>query len=585
MLSVADLQDRAAIFTLVSGKLDQEHSFGGWEGLWESLLDCLDEYEEINEDGVRRHLQEQREAARHRRETENSKNNYTGASAEYSAQRASKTTDEQDFTNALMSIVANCDPTSASSLDTAIQDAKASDGLPFENTNRLFEELRKICPYDKRVNFLEALCEAAELEFDRALDFIIECIEDWGTSSAHVKNSGAGLIKKLFAFKGSELFELRYSGIPRQINRLSKLSGDQKFVLQTVLETIAKERLELEGDEWLQLATSLSRHADPSTALTAFEDFLAGPSAKVGDEIGEGAYRADFAGKSDEGDVFADIIWHLLGDSDAFVRWNAARSLKGMLDVGLIQDVGRLLDRFDTEKNPSLASEEHHFSFLNAQQWLLMGLSRAALHHSEALNPLKTRIAALAKQPNSHVLNKLHIARCLKNIESGEPMSPELAQLWEEVLTPPHGIVERDGWPENKVRRFDFGFEHDFKEYKISSLAELFWISNNEASDLVAEEVKKRWPGTNSMSDFPGRFRYRGDERFETYREHIQRHARLHAATTLVKTKPVVRRSYDWEGLDPWQSFIESGDVSFKDGSWLSDHKDCVPAQAREHLL
>ena len=39
------------------------------------------------------------------------------------------------------------------------------------------------------------------------------------------------------------------------------------------------------------------------------------------------------------------------------------------------------------------------------------------------------------------------------------------------------------------------------------------------------------------------------------------------------------------EGLNPWQEFIQRGDVSFEDGSWLSDHKDPVPAQAREHLL
>lgn len=585
LLSIADPKDRAAIFSLVTGKLDQEHSFGGWEGLWESLLGCVDAFEEINEEGLRGHLQGQREAARRRRDIENAKYNHGGTSAEYSLQARSKKQDEHARNDAFAAIIAKCDPTSASSLDEAIQDIQAIDGLPFDNRKHLLDELRKACPYDKRVKFLEALCESAELEFDRALDLIIECVEAWGDSSAHVKKSVPDLIKKLFAFKGSELFDLRYSGISRQIYRLSKLCGDPKFVLQTVLETIAKERLELGGDEWLQLATSLSCHTDPSTALDAFEDLLSSSAAKVGDEIGEGVYRAAFAGKSDERDVIADIIWHLLGDSDAFVRWSAARSLKCMLDVGLTEDVGRLLDHFDADENPSLASDEHHFSFMNAQQWLLMGLARAALHHGEKLKRLKSRIAALAKRTDLHVLNKLHLARCLKHIEGGKFMSPELAQLWTEVQTPPHGIVERNGWPENKDRRFDFDFDYEFEKYKVSNLGSLFWISKNEASDFIADEVIKRWPSAKSMSDFPGGVRYRGDERFETYAEHIQRHALLHAATTLVKTMPVARRSYDWEGLNPWQEFIQRGDVSFEDGSWLSDHKDPVPAQAREYLL
>jgi hypothetical protein len=585
LLSIADSEDRAAIFSLVTGKLSQEHSFGGWEGLWESLLGCMDAFEEINEEGLRNHFQRQREAARRRRDNENAKNNYSGASAEHSVQARSKKQDEQASDNALAAIVAKCDPTSASALDEAIQDIQAGDGLSFGNSNRLLVELRKTCPYYKRVEFLEALCESAELEFDRALDLIVECVEAWGNSSAHVMRSVPDLIKKLFAFKGSELFELRYSGISNQIYRLSKLCGDPKFVLQTVLETIAKERLELGGDEWLQLATSLSRHTEPSTALEAFEDLLSSSSAKVGDEIGEGVYRAAFAGKSDERDVIADIIWHLLGDSDAFVRWSAARSLKGMLDVGLIEDVGRLLDRFDTDEIPSLASDEYHFAFLNAQQWLLMGLARAALHHGEKLKPLKSRIAVLAKRTDLHVLNRLHLARCLKYIEGGKSMSPELAQLWAEVQTPPHGIVERNGWPDNKDRRFNFGFNYEFDKHKVSDLGSLFWISKNEANDFIAEEVIKRWPNAKSMSDFPGRVRYRGDERFETYAEHIQRHARLFAVTTLMKTLPVARRSYDWEGLNPWQEFIQREDVSFEDGSWLSDHKDRVPVQAREYLL
>ncbi|HDZ07499.1 hypothetical protein [Pseudohongiella sp.] len=585
LLSTADSKDRAAIFSLVTGKLDQEHSFGGWEGLWESLMGCVVEFEEVNEAGLLGHLQTQHEAARLRREIENAKNNYNVSSAVYSIQANSNKQDEQARYEALAAIVAKCVPISASSLDEAIQEIQASAGLPFDNTGRLLEELRKACRYNERVNFLEALCESTELEFDRALDLIIECVKAWRNSSAHIANSVANLIKRFFALRGSELFEQRYSGISRQIHRLSELCGDPKFVLQTVLETVAKERLELGGDEWLQLATSLSCQTDPSNALKAFEDLLSSSAAKLGDEIGEGVYCAAFDGKSDEGCVIADIIWHLLGDSDAFVRWSAARSLKGMLDVGLTEDVGHLLDRFDTDENQSLASDEHRFSFLNAQQWLLMGLARAALHHGEKLKCLKARIEALANRPDLHVLNKLHLARCLKYIEGGKSMSAGLAKLWAEVQTPPHGIVKRDGRPNNKDRQLEFGFDHDFDNHKVSNLAQLFWISNNEAWDLIAGEVIKRWPGASGISDFPGGVRYRGDKRFETYAEHILRHARLFAATTLLKTLPVARHSYDSTGLNPWQEFLEGEDVSFEDGSWLSDHKDRVPAVAHEYLL
>jgi hypothetical protein len=585
LLFMADPEDRPAIFSLVTEKLEQEHSYDGWEGMWESLLGCVDSFKEINEDGLRNHLQEKYETARRRRDSENSNNNYHKSSAKYSTPPRSNKKDKQAQGSSLAAIVAKCDPTSASSLDEAIQDIQAIDGLPFDNREGLLDRLQKACPYDKRVNFLEAICESSELKFDRALDLIIECTEIWGDNSVYVSESAPKLIKRLFAFKGSELFDLRHSGISRQIYRLSKLCGNPKLVLQTVLDTVAKERLELGGDDWLQLATSLSCHTNPTTALEAFEDLLSSSTAKGGDEIGEGMYHAAFAGENKEEDVIADIIWHLLGNSDAFVRWSAARSLKGMLDVGLTEDVGRLLDHFDVTNNQSLASEGHHFAFLNAQQWLLMGLARAALHNGEKLKPLKSQIETLAKRSDLHVLNKLHLARCLKHIEGRGSMSPALKKLWTEIQTPLHGIVERNGYPDNKERRSDFCFDYDFDKYKVSELARLFWISNNEANDYIAEEVKKYWPCAKKMSDVPGRVRYQGDERYETYPEHIQRHARLHAATSLVKTTSVARQSYDWEGLNPWREFLKGEDVSFEDGSWLSDHKDPVPTQARELLL
>ncbi|MDG4720727.1 hypothetical protein [Thalassospira aquimaris] len=582
LLSVANPADRKAIFSLVTEKLDREHSFGGWEGLWESLLNCVDNYEEINDEDLRNHIKTQYDVARQR---SNITYSFDEAKTDQNLHPNSKKRNQDPVEGALIEFVADCEPTSSSSIDETILKFRANKDLQFRNRNLLFDKIRESCPFQKRAKFLEALCESVELEFDGVLNLIIECLEAWGDSTAHVKNSVRQIVTKLFAFKGSELFDLRYSGISRQIYRLSKLCDDPKFVLQIVLETIAKERLELGGDEWLQLATSLSCQTAPSTALNAFEDLLSSSAAKVGDEIGEGNYRAAFAGALDEVDVIADIIWHLLGDHDAFVRWSAARSLKSMLDIGLTDDVGRLLDRFDVHESQPLVSNEHHFSVLNAQQWLLMGLSRAALHHGEKLKFLKPRIENLAKRVDLHVVNKLHLTRCLRHIEGGKSMSPELTQLWNEVHTPAHGIVERDGYPKNTDRRIDFGFDYEFEKYKVCDLGRLFGISKNEANDFIADEVIKRWPDSKSMSDFPGRYRYRGEDRFETYREHVQRHAYIYATTTLVQCRPVVRSSYDSAYTDPWKEFLIEEDVSFEDGSWLSDHKDRVPAEARERLL
>jgi len=585
LLSVAAPKDRAAIFSLVVTKLDREHTSGGWEGLWESLLGCVDAFDEIKTDGLLSRFHQARETARRRREIANAKydTGWSKSGADFLSHDAEGC--EKAWEAALTAVMFAFNPMSASALDKEIQNIRASDGLPYDSVNRLLTHLIEVCPYDKRGDFLAALCESCELDFDRVVDLLVDCIEAWRSSSAQVNMMVPDLIRRLFAFKGSELFELRYSGITEQIYRLSNLCNDAGLILQIVLETVAKERIELGGDEWLQLATSLSHHATPSAALQAFEQLLSSSTTKVGDEIGEGPYQSGFASGSSESEILADLLWHLLGDSDAFIRWNAARILKDMLDVGLTEDIGRLLDRFDVPEIPPLVSDGHHFAFLNAQQWLLMGLSRAALHHGDTLRPFRVQLLSLARRPNLHVINKLHIARCLSRIEGDKQISDELVQLWKEIEQPAHGIVERDGWPGNKERRSNFDFEYDFTKYKVADLARLFGISDNEACDCIADEVIKQWPDATGISSLRGGIRYRGDERFETYAEHVQRHARLNAATTLMRSLPVVRRSYEAIEPNPWQEFLQGEDVSFSDGSWLSDHKDRVPAPAHEHML
>lgn len=105
--------------------------------------------------------------------------------------------------------------------------------------------------------------------------------------------------------------------------------------------------------------------------------------------------------------------------------------------------------------------------------------------------------------------------------------------------------------------------------------------------DTMAAEITRRWPEANSLDFFLGRERYEWDrgDRYEFYREHIQRHALLNAATSLSITLPVVVRSYETDGGSPWLEWRNRYDVTFDDGSWLSDRKDSIPQQAKEYLL
>jgi len=162
-----------------------------------------------------------------------------------------------------------------------------------------------------------------------------------------------------------------------------------------------------------------------------------------------------------------------------------------------------------------------------------------------------------------------------------------LEALLEEVNQPPQGVVTSDAFPPAAKSASGFEFDYEFAKSEISTLSDLFNVPQAIVVDAMAAEITCRWPKATSLDFFAGRERYdwSGDDRYEFYREHIQRHALLNAATSLSKTLPVVASSYDADGGSPWLEWRNRYDITFDDGSWLSDRKDPVPQQAKENLL
>jgi hypothetical protein len=218
---------------------------------------------------------------------------------------------------------------------------------------------------------------------------------------------------------------------------------------------------------------------------------------------------------------------------------------------------------------------------------LLMGLARAALHHGQSMVGLRPKLLALAQRDDLHIIDKLNVARCLKNINGMGVPDTELEALRKEIDGPSQGTVISDIYSTAVEPTSNFRFDYEFAKSDISSLAYLFNIPQSTVEDLIAAEIVRRWPEVTSLDQFPGHDRYQRDsgDRYELYREHIQRHALLNAATVLSKTLPLVIRSYETGGESPWLEWRRRYDVTFDDGSWLSDHKDPVPQPAKESLL
>ena len=474
------------------------------------------------------------------------------------------------------------------SLDKAIQKIQHIDGVSSSNCKQFLCLLFENCPYAKRVQFVEELFGCQEVSVVDLIDVLCTYVKNWSESAQHVKNSRVSFVEKLFASKGGEFVRLYPKMFSNHINRLSEMCENPKKVLEIVLDTIVYEGLELEGDSLLQLAIITEQVWRPKAALDSFNKFLSEAISDCGCCHGTGPGRMSHIQRQNEESVFADIVWHLLGDCDTYIRWRAARSIRDLLDVGLIQDVDRLLDRFDKQCNPALDSEAKPFAWQNAQQWLLMGLSRASIHHGEYMRSIKPRLEKLKQRSDLHVINRRHITRCLNNIDGTGSTSTELEELGNDNIVPVDkgNEIHTQRNEENWYREFNLGYE--FEKEEVSNLARTFGITFGEAKQRVAYEVTEKCPGVKSIFDLPdsvGMY-HEIEHQKENYRTHILRHALLHAATKLMRSNRFISSTIDQKPCAARiADLLRESDVSFDDGSWLSDHKDRVPNHARQRIL
>lgn len=580
LLQLSTPGDQRAIFHSVLRKLRAEYPFGGWPSLWESYLETGRKYPDVITTDEIEALERLRHDAQHKKDEHNSRNDSPGFLT-----RDPTRPSEEEVTKRIEQWVSECDPSSPTSIDQILKAIGATEHMPYDARRRFLDGLRSTCPYGARLPFMFAVCEASELSLGQAQDILVECLAAWRSSTAHLDSNLKAVTERLLTNKGAELFEGQFANASRGIQEAATFCGDRQFVLQLVLRKIAADEVDLDGDEWLQLATSLCELASPEAGRSALELLLAGPGSRIADEIGEGPFRPELATSASESDFIADVVWHLLGDPDAYVRWGVARELSTLVDLGLTEDLGRLLERFDQMEVSALRSVRN-LSFQNSREWLSMGIARAARHHRAVLAHLQPKLIEIASRSDIHVLHKTHLARAVKALED-TATSAGLTSLLHSIDNPPRGFVESDAYPAAATAKSGFSFDYDFSKTEIANAAHLFGLPQAAIEDAMGKEITRLWPSATSMDFFGGRERYQWDlsDRYEYFREHVQRHALLSAVTSLSQTFPIIVRSYEVDEESRWLEWRHRYDITFDDGLWLSDKKDDLPQQAKASFL
>ncbi len=444
----------------------------------------------------------------------------------------------------------------------------------------------------ERLGFVRAVVEATAPTLADKIHALDDYLEEWGKSSAAMRDALPDLGLRLATKHASELASSSTGAWGYWRGLEEHFHADRATLVERVVAALRSAADSLGGNAWLALAARLASDVSANAIAEGLERFLASTDEKLPSEVGDGPWDTRFAVPSDEATFVAGLVWARLGHPIAAMRWRAAHALRRLVVAGRCDVVERLIERFGSAQNLPFGDAKLPFYVMHAQLWLLIALARAAKDAAPAFSSHRAffeRIAFSAEFP--HVVMRAVSIDILR--ELAYALAPEEREALIDKLDlanqSPFPSAPRSDYhefrhaprPDASPRQEDgFHLDYDFNKYQVERLCHVFACPGWEVKDRISAWVR-RWDTTvRGMHDCPRSSSY--DESWSSgyvpnrdrYGGYLGWHALMLVAGELLATRAVVGE--DWNG-DAWAGFLKEYTLSRSDGLWLADLTDPFP--------
>lgn len=517
-----------------------------------------------------------------------------------------------DNRTALERIAAETDPTDMSSLVKAIDGFNALGNL-YDLKGEFFASLREKVPFAACSQYFHNVADLEHLSFYWKLTELKEAKQAWKGTSAALSGTDHGLALQLIRayakyLVGDGLFS--GSGFGSIIHEVSELTGVSKpELVRELINACSSSDAVIPGSVWLAFASLICSEAEEGQGQEALKRLLtsevgsevATEVARIASHVTDGPWEAGLYPDDDFVDVASGLIWRMLGSPSAVDRWRAAHCIRRFAKFERWDIVDKLVGSFDLEGAGPFQAPELKFYYLHARLWLLIALARAALDHPVQVSSYKTLFLAVVMNEDApHVLMQHFAAKALVAcVDLGKlTLEPDVLDIVRNVDKSPFeraptkgvaGFYLDDVRPKSVAKpAHRFLLEYDFRKYDVDGLGRVVSKRCWEVEDTISAIAQQIDPTVNHMSDDGGR-EQRGQSSFEMtrrwhgYGQQLGYHGLFFAAGKLLATHPVTEGL--WGEDDPWAEWLDRYLLTHKDGFWLSDGTDRIPADVPIKLL
>lgn len=459
-----------------------------------------------------------------------------------------------------------------SSLQIAMEQVEEVTG---SNVNNKYEVLARLFVrfnYKVKLLVLEELSNRNDLRLSDISKFLCSVKPLLGGATRNINGYLIRLIELLIGQKGQELFTCSDYEMFLIFDRLSDFCGSRRTIIMEILQFMKKDPLTFEGESWIRVLILLCEVVQPETNKVSLEKLLSGADVAKDDC---NLTNKHMLHNNPEAYCVASVLWLLLGDSNEFVRWQAARCIKTLIDLNLTEDLDILFAMLDKVELSASCISYNKISYFSSRQWLLIGIARAALYHGSRLKFLVPRLLSLLMQEDMHLINKIEVRRSLQNILKINLTKREFKSICKE-----YGIKKS----ETCIPQFvDLAYFDDFGGViaEVVSFSDFTNVPISKIYSMMRKELKRYCIDQqceDSKCSIYSNYGF-GCEEFE-------RQILLNAASKILK-KLLKNKDYVPGNREkyPYHMWLQQYDLVFDDGSFLSDHKDLIPEYAHAWLL
>lgn len=469
---------------------------------------------------------------------------------------------------------------------------------PFYNEEFFKQAITRVKP-GREAELISAVSEVTNFDLYELRGLLSQIPEDWKSRLA-VKSALAATLKAFCRRFCMAITKSRYYEV-LPFKLACELSGVAEAEVVDVVLTAIGEASELVGAGRLfTLVGLLAVKLSEEEALEALSFGLDLFDVVLEDKDGDGPWSEALLPPTDMEAAVAGYVWGALASPEAALRWEGAHAVRGLCTLSGERVVAELVDLAKASKGGAFADARLHFYDLHGQQWLLLGLARAASENPQLVAAHAAFLLTMALDGNPHVLIRRFAAQAaLTLLDCGMLEGP--ARLRERLLginASPFPIVSSKRYervlPEPEARaeggddRFYFGI--DMGPYWFDRLGSCFAKSQVYIEREALRVIRDDWHyGGSSRWDEDERARRKIFKEGETYHSHgsyprtddlrfyLSYHAMMIVAGKLLATMPVHQSDDRTENeLEDW---LSDHALTRHDNRWVADRRDPVPLE------